>query len=61
MRNKETSSVFMQMFEGTRSNEGSFTTGLYNLFFLADSSNKKKLVTAFPEMFNSSDYTYFCG
>ena len=54
-------SVFMQMFNRTRTNEGSFTTGLYQLFLLADASNKVKLLRAFPDMFNESDYEYFCG
>ncbi len=54
-------SVFMQVYEGTRSGEGSFTMGLYRLFMLADASNKRKLLQAFPEMFNEDDYTFFCG
>lgn len=54
-------SVFMQMYKGHRSNEGSFTTGLYQLFMLADAGNKKSLLAAFPDMFNQADYDHFCG
>ena len=48
---KKLNSVFHQMYRGERKNEGSFTTGLYELFFKADQGNKRKLVEAFPEMF----------
>ncbi len=41
----------MQMHDGERSGEGSFNVGLQKLFYLADISNKRKLVTAFPEFF----------
>ncbi|MDD4592810.1 MAG: hypothetical protein PHG06_20650 [Parabacteroides sp.] len=44
-------SVFMQMHDGERSGEGSFNVGLQKLFYLADISNKRKLVAAFPEFF----------
>ena len=44
-------SVFMQMHNGTRTNEGSFYTGLKQLFYDADCSNRHKLVKAFPEFF----------
>lgn len=44
-------SVFMQMHNGLRPNEGSFSQGLQKLFYLADISNKRKLVAAFPEFF----------
>ena len=47
-------SVFMQMHNGTRTNEGSFNVGLKELFYLADNSNKHKLVKAFPEFFGNS-------
>ena len=47
-------SVFMQMHNGTRTNEGSFYTGLKQLFYDADNSNKNKLVKAFPEFFGDS-------
>jgi hypothetical protein len=46
-------SIFMQMHNGTRPGEGSFNVGLQKLFYLADSSNAKKLVKAFPEFFGS--------
>ncbi len=39
------------MHDGERSGEGSFNVGLQKLFYLADISNKRKLVTAFPEFF----------
>jgi hypothetical protein len=44
-------SVFMQMHNGTRTNEGSFNVGLQQLFYLADNGNRRKLVSAFPEFF----------
>lgn len=44
-------SVFMQMHNGLRPNEGSFNIGLQKLFYLAGTSNKRKLVKAFPEFF----------
>jgi len=44
-------SVFMQMHNGTRSGEGSFNVGLQKLFYLADNSNRRKLVNTFPEFF----------
>jgi hypothetical protein len=44
-------SVFMQMHTGTRTGEGSFNVGLQKLFYLADYSNRRKLVKAFPEFF----------
>ncbi len=47
--NKKT--VFMQMHDGERNNEGSFYQGLQQLFYLAGNSNKRKLVEAFPEFF----------
>ena len=46
-------SVFMQMHNGTRTGEGSFYQGLQKLFYLADFSNSKKLVKAFPEFFGN--------
>lgn len=48
---KKLNSVFHQMYRGERKNEGSFTTGLYELFFKADQGNKRKLVEAFPDFF----------
>lgn len=47
-------SVFMQMYEGERKNEGSFNKGLYDLFLKADSPNREKLIKAFPEFFGSN-------
>lgn len=44
-------SVFMQMHNGERPCEGSFNIGLQKLFYQADFSNRRKLVTAFPEFF----------
>ncbi|MFZ6038656.1 MAG: hypothetical protein ACOYU1_10575 [Bacteroidota bacterium] len=44
-------SIFMQMHNGERTGEGSFYVGLKNLFYLADTSNRRKLVKAFPEFF----------
>ena len=41
----------MQMYNGTRTSEGSFNVGLQKLFYLAGSGNKRKLVEAFPEFF----------
>jgi len=52
MENKK-ESVFMQMHNGTRTGEGSFYVGLQKLFYLADYTNSKKLVKAFPEFFGS--------
>lgn len=50
---EENESVFMQMHNGTRTNEGSFNKGLQSLFYLADNTNRRKLVVAFPEFFGS--------
>lgn len=44
----------MQMHNGTRTGEGSFNVGLKELFYLADNSNRSKLVAAFPEFFGES-------
>lgn len=44
----------MQMHNGTRTNEGSFNVGLKELFYLADNSNRHKLVKAFPDFFGNS-------
>ncbi|BBD46637.1 Hypothetical protein PEIBARAKI_6630 [Petrimonas sp. IBARAKI] len=44
-------SVFMQMHNGTRAGEGSFNVGLQKLFYLADMTNRHKLISAFPEFF----------
>ena len=44
-------SIFMQMHNGTRTCEGSFNVGLKDLFYLADNSNRHKLVQAFPDFF----------
>lgn len=44
-------SVFMQMRNGTRTDEGSFNVALKELFYKADIGNKRKLVKAFPEFF----------
>jgi hypothetical protein len=46
-------SVFMQMRNGMRPNEGSFNTGLQKLFYLACNDNRIKLVRAFPEFFGT--------
>ena len=50
MDNKK-QSIFMQMYNGTRTGEGSFYVGLQKLFYLADNGNRRKLVKAFPEFF----------
>ena len=47
-------SIFTQMHNGTRTNEGSFNVGLKKLFYLADNGNKHKLVKAFPNFFGDS-------
>ena len=47
-------SIFMQMHNGTRTNEGSFYVGLQKLFYLADNGNRNKLVKAFPDFFGDS-------
>ena len=47
----EKTSVFMQMHNGQRPDEGSFYKGLQDLFYKAGLSNKRKLVEAFPEFF----------
>jgi hypothetical protein len=46
-------SLFEQMHEGERNQEGSFDRGLQKLFYLADADNSVKLVRAFPEFFGS--------
>lgn len=47
----KTKSVFMQMHYRERTQEGSFSHGLQNLFYEADFRNKKRLVEAFPDFF----------
>lgn len=49
-------SVFQQMYEGTRSNEGSFNCNLYQTFISGGEENRKALITAFPNFFNEHDY-----
>lgn len=49
-----TTSIFMQMHNGTRTNEGSFYVALKQLFYLADNENRITLVKAFPDFFGSS-------
>lgn len=44
-------SVFMQMHNGTRTGEGSFNVALKELFYIASTPNRHKLVKAFPEFF----------
>ncbi len=44
-------SVFMQMHNGLRTQEGSFNQGLKELFYIASNNNRRKLVKAFPEFF----------
>jgi hypothetical protein len=44
-------SVFMQMHTGVRTGEGSFNVALKELFYKADTENRRKLVGAFPEFF----------
>lgn len=56
--NTQKQSVFMQMHNGTRTGEGSFNHGLQKLFYLADISNKRKLVAAFPEFFGEEVPTF---
>ena len=53
MKKENKKSVFMQMYEGTRTKEGSFNEGLYNLFLKADLSNRAKLVKTFPDFFGN--------
>jgi len=48
---KKQESVFMQMHNGTRTNEGSFNVALRDIFYKADQPNRHKLVAAFPEFF----------
>ena len=50
MRTQE-QSIFIQMHNGERTGEGSFYVALKELFYLADISNRRKLVKAFPEFF----------
>jgi len=53
--------LFKQWFDGERSNEGSFMTGLLELFLKADASNKQKLAQGFPNVFSMDDVYYFTG
>lgn len=53
MKKETQKSIFMQMYERTRTNESSFNTGLFNLFCKADIVNRQKLVKAFPEFFGN--------
>jgi hypothetical protein len=48
---KTAQSVFMQMHTGARTGEGSFNVALQQLFYLADNSNRRRLVAAFPDFF----------
>lgn len=51
----ETTSIFMQMHNGTRTGKGSFyQESLKQLFYDADHSNRVKLVRAFPDFFGDS-------
>jgi hypothetical protein len=52
--NTEKQSIFIQMHNGTRTGEGSFYNSLKQLFYDADTSNRHKLVKAFPEFFGES-------
>lgn len=52
--NEKEQSIFMQMHNGVRPNEGSFYNGLQKLFYDADNCNKHKLVKAFPDFFGDS-------
>jgi len=54
-------SLFMQWYDGERQGEGSFTTGLVQLFLKADASNKMKLAKAFPDHFSIDDVYFFTG
>lgn len=53
MNSSQPQSIFMQMHNGTRTNEGSFNQALKNIFYAADNSNRYKLVAAFPEFFGT--------
>ena len=46
-------SIFMQMYNRTRTGEGSFNHSLYDSFICASLHNRVKLVRAFPEFFGS--------
>lgn len=54
-------SIFKQWFDGERHGEGSFMSGLLDLFLKADSGNKRKLQNAFPDVFSPEDIKYFTG
>ena len=44
----------MQMYNGIRTNEGSFYIALRDCFYKASIKNRRKLVNAFPEFFEDS-------
>ena len=48
-------SEFQRWYEASISNLGNFYTRLYELFILASSGNRKKLIEAFPDRFNKGD------
>lgn len=58
---KTNESVFMQMYNRTRNNEGSFNVSLFDCFLKADARNRFHLICAFPDFFSLSDYIYFSG
>ena len=51
MKEKVKQSVFMQMHNGIRTNEGSFYVALRDCFYKADMGNRYRLVNAFPDFF----------
>lgn len=51
-------SVFAQWCEGRRLNYGSFQTAILSAFQIADTTNRKALMSAFPNWFNDNDIKY---
>lgn len=58
MKENVTKSVFMQMHDGSRTEEGSFNVDLQKLFYKADLGNRYKLVKAFPEFFGNESIAF---
>ena len=57
--NEKGKSVMMKMYWNELRHQGSFDCGLRDLFYLADNSNRKKLIQAFPNFFGTDTAEYF--
>lgn len=51
-------SSFNLWYNQKRTGVGSFEKTLYDLFFVASSSNRRRIVEAFPDFFNQADLNF---